>query len=113
MKNERTARRSGASHVFALDIGSKNVRLAAAPKNAADPAADLLIETVPSRGIFKGVVNDLAALSDVVAQAAQAMEKRLGQKVCEVTVAINGNYIVARRSRSAMALSERGTRSIT
>ena len=114
MKNAWKPRLAGPRYVFALDIGSKKVSLAAAKAaTAADAAGELVIETHPVKGIFKGVVNDLAALSDVVAHVAGRMESRVGQKVAQAALSINGNYIVSRRSRVAMALSERGTRSVT
>jgi len=113
MKNRWRPRLADPGYIFALDIGSKKVALAAARTTAAEPAEDLLIETAPAKGIFKGVVNDLAALSDVVAHVVGRMEARTGHKVLQVSLGINGNYICSRRSRVAMALSERGTRSIT
>jgi cell division protein FtsA len=96
-----------------LDIGSKTVTLAAARNDAADPLAGLVVETQPAQGIFKGVVNDLAGLSDVIANVADRIREKTGQKVLQASVAINGNYVTCRRSRVAMALSERGTRAIT
>ena len=111
--NRWRPRLAGPEYIFALDIGSKKVALAAAKTALSEPAEDLLIETVPVKGIFKGVVNDLAALSDVVAQVTGRMEARTGHKVLQGSLSINGNYITSRRSRVAMALSERGTRSIT
>ncbi len=113
MKNGWRPRLVAPGYVFALDIGSKKVSLAAARTAAAGPAPELFIETAPVKGIFKGVVNDLAALSDVLAPVVRRMEGQIGHKVLQVSLSINGNYIVSRRSRVAMALSERGTRSIT
>ena len=77
------------------------------------PLSPILIETQSSKGIFKGVVNDLAALSDSVQQLFKKMEARCNIKATKVALSINGNYINARNSLAAMALSERGTRSIT
>ena len=113
MKNRWRPCLAGPAYVYALDIGSKKVAMAAAKRPAAGPAQELVIETVPAKGIFKGVVNDLAALSDAVAQVTDRMEARTGNKVTQVSLSINGNYIACRRSRVAMALSDRGTRSIT
>jgi len=113
MKRIWRARLAPSEFCFALDIGSKTVALAAARSDATDPVAELLMETQPAKGIFKGVVNDLSALSDVVAHVADRMAHRTGQKVHQASIAINGNYITSRCSRVAMALSGSGTRSIT
>ncbi|MFH0941321.1 MAG: cell division protein FtsA [Candidatus Omnitrophota bacterium] len=98
---------------YALDIGSRKMTLAAAAPDASGALSPVLIETQKSVGIFKGVVNDLASLSDAVSQLFKKMEARLGVKASHVALSINGNYISARHSQAAVALSDRGTRSIT
>lgn len=99
--------------LFALDVGSKKLTLAAGEMNKNGHLSNLLIETQPSRGIFKGVVNDLAALSDAVQKLFKKMQERCHVKASQVALSINGNYINARQSIAAIALSERGMRSIT
>ena len=98
---------------YALDIGSKKLTLATAGIQRNGDFGSLMIETTPSNGIFKGVVNDLAALSDCVQQLFKKMESRTHEKALQVVLSINGHYINARSSTAAIALSERGTRSIT
>ncbi|OIO35675.1 MAG: cell division protein FtsA [Candidatus Omnitrophica bacterium CG1_02_44_16] len=98
---------------YALDIGSRKMTLAAAATDASGALSPVLIETQKSVGIFKGVVNDLVSLSDAVSQLFKKMEVRLGAKASHVALSINGNYINARHSQAAVALSDRGTRSIT
>jgi cell division protein FtsA len=99
--------------LFALDIGSKKLTLAAARLIGGSDLGPMSIEVQPSRGIFKGVVNDLAALTESVQEILRKMERRLNVKAATVDLSINGNYIEARNSVTALALAERGTRSIT
>ena len=98
---------------YALDIGSKKMTLAAAELGRDNDLGSIMIESRPSKGIFKGIVNDLAALSEAIQQLFAKMEARCQGKATHVAVSINGNYINARNSITAIALSERGTRSIT
>ncbi len=99
---------------YALDIGSQKITLSSA-RVAADHEhlEDVVLESMPVKGIFKGVVNDLALLSDSIRQVAKRMEARQGQKISRLALSINGNYIQARHSTAAVALAERGTRTIT
>ncbi len=99
--------------LYALDIGSNKMTLAAAGTDGAGGLGPIMIETQNSIGIFKGVVNDLAALSDGVQKLFKKMEGRCSAKATQTALSINGNYINARHSLAAIALSERGTRSIT
>lgn len=99
--------------LYALDIGSKKITLAAAGMSQPGVLNPIFIETCLSKGIFKGVVNDLAGLSDSVQQIFRRMEARCGQKATHTAVSLNGNYINARHSVAAVALAERGMRSIT
>lgn len=99
--------------LFALDIGSKKMTLAAAELEGTGQIGQIFIETQISQGIFKGVVNDLATLSESVSRLVKKMEARLGTKAVQVALSINGNYIQSRHSTTAIALSERGTRSIS
>jgi cell division protein FtsA len=100
-------------YLFALDVGSKKLTLAAAQSGAAGEIGPIAVEVQPARGIFKGVVNDLASLTESVQEVLRKMERRLNVKAVTVGLSINGNYIEARNSVTAVALSERGTRSIT
>lgn len=99
--------------LYSLDIGSKKITLAA--KEIAQPQEthEIFIETQPTKGIFKGVVHDLASLVDSMQQLFKKMEARCGEKALRVALSINGNYINARTSGAAVALSERGMRSVT
>jgi cell division protein FtsA len=99
---------------YALDIGSRKVTLGSArAAGNHEHLEDVVLESMPAKGIFKGVVNDLALLSDSIRQVAKRMEARRGQKISRLAVSINGNYIQARHSLAAIALAERGTRTIT
>lgn len=98
---------------YALDIGSKKMTLAAGDVREEERVQPFWVETQPTKGIFKGVVNDLALLSESIQRLFKKMETRLGVKATKAALSINGNYIEARDSVVQEALSERGTRSIT
>ncbi len=100
-------------YIYALDIGSKKLTLAAGALCKDGRLSPIYIETQGSKGIFKGVVNDLAQLSDSIQRLFKKMQARTQEKAQHVAISINGNYIDTRNSVVAMALSERGTRSIT
>ena len=106
-------KKCGRDYLFALDVGSKKLTLAAARASADGELGPVAVEVQPTRGIFKGVVNDLAVLTESVQEVLQKMERRLNVKAVTVGLSINGNYVEARNSVTAVALSERGTRSIT
>ncbi|MFH1692616.1 MAG: cell division protein FtsA [Candidatus Omnitrophota bacterium] len=106
--------KKGSKFFHALDIGSSKMVLStAAYCQDAHVLGPVLVESQPSRGIFKGVVNDMASLSDAVQSLVKKMEARSGIKTIQMALSINGNYIQARHSIVAMALAERGTRSVT
>ncbi len=100
-------------YLYALDIGSKKIALCAGAIKKDGVFDQIFIETQMSKGIFKGVVNDLAALTEAVQGVCKKMEIRTGEKAAQVALSINGNYINTRNSIAALAVSERGTRSIT
>ncbi len=106
-------KKESATYVFALDIGSKKLTCAAAPVGRGGEIGSAMVATVPARGIFKGVVNDLAALSEAVQELFKTMEGRCQAKATTTALSISGNYIDVRHSLTAIALSEHGTRSIT
>ncbi len=101
------------NYFYALDIGSKKLTLAVAAVEGAGQLSPVMIETQESKGIFKGVVNDLAALSESIAELFKKIEAKTDRKATKVALSINGNYIEAHHSVTAIALSDRGTRSIT
>ncbi|MFH1691596.1 MAG: cell division protein FtsA [Candidatus Omnitrophota bacterium] len=104
----------GSRFLYALDIGSsKMVLSAAAYCQNTHTLGPILIESQPSKGIFKGVVSDMASLSDAIQSLCKRMEAKSGAKIVQMAVSINGDYIQARQSVVAMALAERGTRSVT
>lgn len=99
--------------LYALDIGSKKIALVAGGVGRENALSPIYMEAQVSKGIFKGVVNDMAALTDSLQQVFKKMEVRTREKATQVALSVNGNYINTRNSIAAMAISERGTRSIT
>ncbi|MFA5038481.1 MAG: cell division protein FtsA [Candidatus Omnitrophota bacterium] len=103
----------GKNSFCALDVGSHKLTVAFAVIGGQEGLGNILIESSPAKGIFKGVVNDLALFSETIRRALGKMETRCGQKIPRVSVSINGNYIQARHSVAAVALAEHGMRCIT
>ena len=111
---KKDKRKTDRNVFYALDIGSQKMTIGSARVAGDHEHLDgVVLESIPAKGIFKGVVNDLALLSDSIRQVAKRMEARQVQKISRLAVSINGNYIQARHSAAAVALAERGTRTIT
>jgi cell division protein FtsA len=113
MKTLWNSKTAHPAYLYALDIGSRKLTLAAAPFAQKGSSASVLVETCPAQGVFKGIVNDIALLGESVGKVFAAMQARTGVKATRTAISINGNYVASRLVRAAMALAERGTRSIS
>ena len=97
---------------FSLDIG--NSKLTAVLARAEKQQLRLLASaTLPVRGLSKGIVNDLASLVDCVQEILDKLNQEVGMKIKRVLISVNGDYINARSSFAAIALSERANRQIS
>ncbi|MFC1708551.1 cell division protein FtsA [Candidatus Omnitrophota bacterium] len=95
-----------------LDIG--NSKLTAVLAKSDKQRINILgNEILPVRGLSRGVVKDLASLADCVQQILGKLSKKTGIKIKRVLVSVNGEYINARLSFAAFALSERANRHIS
>lgn len=110
----KTGRILGKNSFCGLDIGSYKFTIA---YGVFDPLregiGDIAVESVPAKGIFKGVVNDIGLFSETIKQAVKKIEGRSENRISRFALSINGNYIQARHSIAALALAEHGMRCIT
>lgn len=95
-----------------LDAGSHKVTVACAAASG-EGLGPIHVESVPAKGIFKGVVNDMTLFSETIRKAVEKIEEKSGFKIQRLGISINGNYIQSRHSVSATALAEHGMRCIT
>ena len=97
--------------ICSLDIG--NSKLTAVLAKVEGQGLDLLAnETLAVRGLSKGVVKDLASLTDCIQEILVKLNKDAGVKIKRVLASVNGDYVSACSSFAAVALSERANRQI-
>ncbi|MBL7197730.1 MAG: cell division protein FtsA [Candidatus Omnitrophica bacterium] len=95
-----------------LDIG--NSKLTAILARLENQRLNMLAnEILPVRGLSKGIVKDLVSLADCIQQILDKLRKKTRIKIKRVLVSVNGEYINARSSFAAFALSERANRHIS
>ncbi len=95
-----------------LDIGNSKLTAVLARSDRQNVQI-LSNETVATRGLCKGVVKDLASLSDCIQEVLGKICKKSGVKIKRVLVSVNGDYISGRYSFAAFALSDRANRHIS
>lgn len=94
-----------------LDVG--NSKLTAVVAKAQKQNLNILAyETLPVRGLSKGIVKDLASLVDSVQEVLDKLNKKTKLRIKRVLLSVNGDYISADSSFAAVALSEITSRQI-
>ncbi|MDD5292321.1 MAG: hypothetical protein PHY46_03990, partial [Candidatus Omnitrophica bacterium] len=101
------------SNIFCgLDIGSS--KLTAILAKSDKRRIEVLATAVSAvSGLSKGVVNNLADLSDCIQQTLDKLNKETESKIKRVLVSINGDYVRAYPAFAMVALSERGNHQIS
>ena len=79
--------------VTALDVGSSNIRCIMASVNATGKLDVLGFSSVPSKGIEKGIVKDIQALSECIKQAVTQVEDYTKKKAENIFTNITGEHI--------------------
>lgn len=102
--------------VVALDVGTTKICALIAEVG---PSPDNLMRIVgvghvPSRGIRKGVVVNVAEVAAVIAEAVQRAERTSGYEIASAYVGLSGSHINAVNSKGVIAISrgERGIRPV-
>ncbi|MDD5006120.1 MAG: cell division protein FtsA [Candidatus Omnitrophica bacterium] len=95
-----------------LDIG--NSKLTAVLAKAEKQRINILATaTSPVRGLSKGRVAELADLVDCIQQILDKLSSETGINIKSILISVNGDYIHARYSFAAVALSEIANRQIS
>ncbi|MFH1621886.1 MAG: cell division protein FtsA [Candidatus Omnitrophota bacterium] len=95
-----------------LDVG--NSKLAAVVAKLENRRFNILgNEILPVKGLSRGVVKDLVSLTDCIQQVLGKIMKKANVNIKDISVSVNGEYINARSSFAAFALSERANRHIS
>jgi len=92
--------------VAGLDIGTCNIRIIAAKFREGNPLPQIAaVAQVPSAGLRKGVVVDIAEAAKSVSRAKELAQKSLGLPLDSVFVNINGSHLNCRQSKGVVAVS--------
>jgi cell division protein FtsA len=70
---------SAATIITGMDIGTQSIKLVTAKTRPGASPRVLHVETVPSEGVYKGVITDFPAFEKVILQAAEKTEKELAK----------------------------------
>lgn len=100
------------NYICALDIGSSKIAAVVA-KVKRGRLANIYFETIPSKGIKKGIVVDSIDLIGSVGKALKNLRSKSGINIKYVYVNISGQDIMTKHSRAVIPLAERGNKVIT
>jgi cell division protein FtsA len=92
--------------IIALDVGTSNIRLVVAKlrEGLAKPQV-IGLATVPSQGMRKGVVVDVAEVIKGIKQAREIVGKTTGLPIDHAFISIGGSCVTCRPSRGVIAVS--------
>ena len=92
--------------IVGLDVGTCNVRMAAAKIKEGDSNPQIIgVSKISSQGVRRGVVVDVVETSKNISRAKEILEKNAGIKIDHVFVNVGGSHINCRLSRGVVAVS--------
>lgn len=97
---------SGNNIVFSLDVGSSNIRIAAAHFDSDEKISVIGASTVSSRGVRRGSVTDIKETSQSISVAAEELEKKVDQKIKNVVLGVGGVDIAVEYSKGVVAIGK-------
>lgn len=100
------------NYICALDIGSSKIAACVAQIKG-KRINNILFETVPSKGIKKGIIVDSIDLVSVVSKLLKNLKAKSGINIKFIYTNISGQDIVTKHSRAIVPLAERGNKVIT
>jgi len=100
------------NYICALDIGSSKIAAVVVGIKKARPVK-IFFETIPSKGVRKGIVVDSIDLIGAVGKVLKKLRSRSGINIKYVYVNISGQDITTKHSRAIIPLAERGNKVIT
>lgn len=99
-------------YICGLDIGSSKISAAVA-KMKNGRVADIFFETIISKGVKRGVINDSIELIDSIGKIIKKLKSVSGINIKIIYADISGEDITAGHSSAVLPLAERGNRVIT
>jgi cell division protein FtsA len=100
------------NYICALDIGSSKIAAAVARlKNRL--ITDVYFESIPSKGIKKGLIVDSVGLTECVGVVMKALKEKSKINIRSTHVNLSGKHIINKHSRAIIPLAERGNKVIT
>ncbi len=94
-------------NIAALDIGTTKVCILTGKLNPDGRLTATAFAMLPSSGIQKGVVVDMDAVTGAVLNAAEQVERQLGQELGPVYLGVTGEHISSLNSQGRVTVSER------
>ena len=100
------------NYICALDLGSSKIAASVAEIRHRR-IVKIQFESVPSRGMKKGVITDSVALTEAINKLLKAIKTKSGINVKSVYVNMSGVGIITKHSHAVIPLAERGNKVIT
>ncbi len=99
--------------IAGLDIGTAKIAASIAKVDKRGNIDLLAIEDSPSRGISRGLVTDLASLSQTIQETMAILRRKSSARPDDIYVGIKGIHLSAQHSRAVIPLLDRGNKVVT
>lgn len=96
---------SKGNYIIGLDVGSSNIKCVVGEILPNLPLQIVGANVSESHGIRKGQVFDIEDASESIEKNLEEIERKIGEKINEVTVSIGGSHIQSMSSRGVVAVS--------
>lgn len=100
------------NYICAVDIGSSKISACVAEVKR-KRIANIFFESIPSKGIKRGVIIDSIDLIGSIGQALKNLKVKSGINIKSIHTNISGQDIVTKHSQAVIPLAERGNKIIT
>lgn len=100
------------NYICAIDVSSSKISAVVAQTKGRH-ISNIFFESLPSKGIKRGLIVDSIALVGALGQALKNLKARSGINIKFIYANISGQDIVTRHSRAIIPLAERGNKVIT
>ena len=90
--------------IISLDVGSSNVRAAAAQINSEGDVQILGVAAVKSRGVRRGSVIDIEEVSKSISEAIGKLESLIDNRVHDIILGIGGTEIKLQKAKGVVAI---------
>jgi cell division protein FtsA len=100
------------NYICAIDVSSSKI-CATVAQTRGRRIANIFFESIPSKGIKRGVIVDSIALVGSIGQALKNLKAKSGINIKFIYANISGQDIITKHSRAIVPLAERGNKVIT